>query len=452
MARILDSGLAIALLTAGLLFATSVAAQEERGGGRDRDEGERRQWDPSEFLKRIDRNSDGVLDVDEMSGRSSRFIERLGFDVSAPVRVDSVLQKIAGDRKEAEDNERMKAYENDPNYRGFTAEGIDQSMAPGFDAEGEDKAMAPGFDAAPGASSVSAGNTEKFDENTQRTITAIMERYDSNGDGVLTELTDDERRRIERWIGAMDAADSNRDDKLTTAEIGEAIKRQNLQRSNEESNRGNRGGDRRSRGEESRSANNAPVPAPGQPTPAAPPRAFDQRVLSYVDGVFQKYDANRNGILDTPELENVKVKFGDVDGDGAISRDEAISHVVGAQKPGESASPAVASGRGKRNPGNNRNPPAEEAEKDEEDSMRRDIVPAGRTQVFPPEREGGPGSQDETRPSTGFAKLDKNQDGQLQMHEFADGQTWTEELSENFHGQDTNRNGLIEPEEFSDRN
>lgn len=448
MARILDSGLAIALLMAGLLFAAPVAAQDEPQGSRNRDEGERRQWDPTEFLKRIDRNGDGVLDVDEMSGRSSRFIERLGFDVSSPVRVDSVLQKIAGDRKEAEDNERMKAYENDPNYRGFTAEGIDQSMAPGFDVEGEDKAMAPGFDAPQTANSVSAGNAEQFDKNTQRTIAAIMERYDSNGDGVLTDLTDDERRRIERWIGAMEEADSNRDDKLTNSEIGEAIKRQNLRRSSEESNRGDRGGDRggdrRSRGEESRPAGSTPTPAPA----AAPPRALDQRVLSYVDGVFQKYDGNRNGILDTPELENVKVKFADLDGDGAISRDEAISHVAGAQKPGESASPAMASGKEKRRPGNNRNPSPEE---DEEDSMRRDVVPAGRTQVFPSVREGSPDAQGDREPSGRFDRLDKNQDGQLQMHEFADGKTWTEELSEKFHGQDTNRNGLIEPEEFSDR-
>lgn len=475
MARLQISQMAITLLTTGLLLATSVLAQDERREGRDRqedrgreegrgrgegrgwdegrgrDEGERRQWDPSEFLNRIDRNNDGVLDVEEMSGRNSRFIERLGFDVSRPIRVDSVVRKIAGDRKAAEDNERREALENDPNFRGFTDAGIDKSMAAGFELEEDEKSLAPGFDPPSSSSGVGAGSLQQLDENTQRTVTAILERYDTNKDGVLSDMTDDEKRRVGRWVGSVEEADSDRDGRLSSAELGEAIKRQNLRRGNQErSERFARGGeDRERRGENTRPQVTAQPASPGSPPAAAPaPKALDQRVLSYVDGVFQKYDSNRNGTLEKSELENVKVKFGDLDGDGAISRDEAISHVAGAQKPGESASPAMASANRRRDPGNNRNPGPE----DEEDSVRRDLIPAGRTQVIPSEREGAPGSQGETSPSRDFAKLDKNEDGQLQMHEFADGETWSEELSEKFREQDLNQNGLIEPEEFDDRN
>ncbi len=443
------------LLAIFTLFPSACFAQNDDDGR------ERRNWDPVEFMKRLDRDGDGQLNTEEMGGRSGRFISELGFDVSRPVVIDRVIKKIDSDKKAEAAQERRKGYEATRTIPGFGDEVIDIPGIPGF-----------GMETANGSSAT--GNVSgNFDEETENTIKAIMERYDDDEDGFLAG---DETRRVGRWVGSFEECDTDKDGKLGPAELGEGIKKQMQRRrsgeesqsANDESRNGNedrgRGrGSERERGQSS-SSESAAENAPKNPAPSSSTRSMDGRMSAYVDGVFQKYDKNSDNQLDKDELATVKVQFKDTDGDGIISRDEATNFVAGAQKSGGSVSPAYIEGqresrnrrssqssnneRSNEENANKENPNEESANEENANIVPGDVVMSGKTAYGGDSLSRQTDGDRRDGASDKFMKLDGNNDGQLQMNEFSNGKEWSDDLYKDFVGADGNGDGVITPGEF----
>jgi Ca2+-binding EF-hand superfamily protein len=432
-------GLGIVLLALCLALSATVSAQDDGGdNGGDRGGG-RRNWDPAEFLKRLDRNGDGQLSTEEMGGRSGRFIEQLGFDPSRPVAIDRVVRKIADDRKAEAAKERRKEIEANRIIPGFGDEEIELPVVPGF---GEDAAQ---------ARSQADNVTGKFDEATEQTVKSIMDRYDENKDGFLAG---DETRRIGRWIGGVEEADTDQDGKLSPVELGEGFRKQMQRRqSGENAGSGDSAGSNRGRSRDwgsfrspSADSSRNSSPRASAATPATT-RTLDGRMTAYVDGVFQKYDKNNDQQLDKDELTTVKVQFKDTDGNGSISREEAMDFVSSAQKTGGSVSPAYAAGKSASRESRG----SQARDDDNAGSVRRDAVLSGRTTATSGQRSTPEDDLRQNGASSKFIELDRNHDGQLQMNEFADGKPWSDALFGEFEKADTNQDGVVSLEEFDNK-
>ncbi len=384
-----------------------------RGGG-DRGSTERRRgWDPSDYLRRIDQDRNGYLDTTEITGRSRGFIEQLGFDTSKPVSVDQIIGKVNSDRAAAVYAERRK--ELDANRK-----------VPKF-GEPSDLPNVADFKTELGGSLAGGEAPAKYDEQITEQVKRIIERYDRNGDGVLDR---EENRRL-RWDSF--GVDQNNDGSYTFSEIAEFYK--------------SRDQEARARNNSSRSSNStSDVRISTSRTPpaaarrATPTRSLDSRVTSYVDNIFKKYDKNGDGKLDKNEMKEVRIPFKDEDKDGEITRDEAMAYVGGQRSSGSSNSsagnnPAVATtgGRGETKP----------------KEMRRDIrgwtrVGAnGRTRMENSRRGGNSEAPRE------FRENDKNQDGQIQMSEFAGQDEWTDEKLDEYYRYDRDKDGVITLSEWS---
>lgn len=178
-----------------------------RGGDRGGRGGDRGGFDPSQFLSRLDRNGNGMLDMDERDGPGSFVIGRLKrenprFNADRPIPLKEISDAFTrmrgggGDRGGRDNNDQAQASALEAGM-----------LVPGFGVEAPPEPV-PGFGA----------TAEMFDvevrEEDRREAEERMRRYDRNRDGFLTpnELSS-------RWEGNPMDFDRNRDGKLSPAEL-----------------------------------------------------------------------------------------------------------------------------------------------------------------------------------------------------------------------------------------
>jgi len=147
-----------------------------------------------------------------------------------------------------------------------------------------------------------------------------------------------------------------------------------------------------------------------------------QGYAKYVDRSFKKYDANSDGRLDKKELAKSSLlkKAKDSDGDGFISKQEAIALVSGGKIKAPSATPSSK----------------------EVTSPRPSDPKVSPVASSPSARPSG-------SRSSPLSDEDADADGQIQMHEFSD--TWTAEKLKEFRDMDKNGDGLLSPTEWRNR-
>ncbi|MGI9515892.1 MAG: hypothetical protein ACR2NP_02500, partial [Pirellulaceae bacterium] len=158
------------------------------------------------------------------------------------------------------------------------------------------------------------------------------------------------------------------------------------------------------------------------------------------------------GQLSPEERQEVKLDLQDTNDDGQISREEAIQSLSNRSEGGSGAS---VDNRG-RQPGQERGRRGRGG--DESASPRggggsdtdigRDIRGFGRTQMPSQVRSNSESEMRRNGASDKFMELDKNQDGQISMSEFARPSEWDDAKLENFRNMDLNDDGLVTIEEF----
>ena len=186
-------------------------------------------FDPSDMLRRLDRNNNGVLDPDEQEG-PARFLigrlQRVDSDIrpGRPVPLDKIseaFERLRGRR--GNDND-------DRDARRAANEAMEvERLVPGFGTEVEPQGL-PGFGPAAKLFSV------PVDEEDREEARERMRRYDRDRDGFL------DRGEMRRFSGNPLDFDRNRDGRLSESELAVryAIRR-DAEEDSRQRNRGNRG-------------------------------------------------------------------------------------------------------------------------------------------------------------------------------------------------------------------
>ncbi|MCA9227911.1 MAG: hypothetical protein KDA47_19960, partial [Planctomycetales bacterium] len=197
--------------------------------------------DPSDFLRRMDQNRNGMLDPDEMQGPARFMIDRMArdnprIDPSKPISIDMMSREFERMRQErfgggppggSNDNSRGGS------SRGGASSTTDDSLVPGFDVVME-YPLVPGFGAGGELFTVKAEDEDRKEAQER------IQRYDRNRDGVLTR----EEIAGGRWSDDPFQYDRNGDGKLSESELAVRYARRRIDRNGGDSRGGDsRGGD-----------------------------------------------------------------------------------------------------------------------------------------------------------------------------------------------------------------
>ena len=374
-------------------------------------------FDVEAYLKRIDRNGNGTLEENEMSGRTRDFIEKMGFNVKKPVSIKKVVSKVKKDRAKREKEEKKP--------------GSTTLRVPGFAPDSSTTGTAQpvkGFvdKQDPQEKSSKTSNTKEYSESVKERIDDVMRRYDRDKNGIL----DSKEIKNARWGSPSPLTnDKNRDGRLTRSELAQRYldrdRYNNRERNSSRSS--SRVSSRRSSSEDaqrkrirerskfkaSSSSGSSSSSSSSSSSRTTTSRKVDtKKYEAYVNGLMERYDTNKNGKFEKDELSKMRrpPKNADANKDGEITKKELLDSLTGVTKaePQKGSASKTSSARSYR------------------DRNR--------------ERSKSYGS------SSSFSKLDVNQDGQIQMHEFT--KEWTEKAADEFLAKDKNDDGIITQAEW----
>ncbi len=392
----------------------------QRGGGG----GGNQNWNPAEFLKRLDTNGDGRLDPTEVTGRTQGFLQNMGFDTSKPIPLSQVEEKI-------------KAEQGGGGERGSRAAASNREPAakvPGFGPSNEKVANF--------GSASSKQLEELFDSSILEQVDWILRSYDRNNDGFVDE---NEAREVPWGSPSYHESDTDRDGKLSRQELAyrykareEFVRRgegantssQNEASRGDPANRGNfstepgrsvAGSSRSSSGSSARSRSSAS----GSSTPTVSPSG-------YVDNMFEKFDKDRDGVISAEEAKEIR-NPPPLNNDGVITKEEYTKFISGDSSDSDSSSSGgsasgSASGSGSTSASGS------------ERSTRRGNSSENT-------RRGD--SRSSSRSKSSFEDYDENKNGMIEMHEFAE--DWDDEVLKRFYEKDKNGDGVITRNEWSSR-
>ena len=312
---------------------------ESRGGSSRGGDSGRGGFDPSSFLDRLDRNGNGMLDMDEREGPAAFMISRLqredpSIRVDRPIPMSKLREGFermrgGGDRGGDSGGDRSRGGDSGGD-NGLTVD----VLVPGFGVE-VIVTPVPGFGPTAELFDVEL-RPEDLQEAEER-----LRRYDRNRDGFLSK-----EELGSRWEGDPMDFDRNRDGKLTASELAVRYARR---RSVEQQNRDTR---RRDEGRR-RSADDQ---RPSEPVdPYGGRKSFRMLPPSAVEGLpewFASSDADGDGQVMmneyTQDWSNDKVEefFAfDLNRDGTITARECLAAVKdgAARSGGGSGGEATAS-------------------------------------------------------------------------------------------------------------
>ena len=421
-----------------------------------RSEERRKKFNVESWLKEQDSNKDGVLSPEEIPrDRTRRYMSSIGIKYNSAKPIATMVKEINTAREKKTDAQRKEFERKLSTLASFGAEQESQGVS-GFGVETK----------AEGVESFTARSTglrtADFDQEQIRDAEKLLRNFDRDENGFLDG---DEIARA-AWSGSPpETSDLNRDGRLSKLELAkrfqqrdEAKSKANVDnrqsdsdryKSERKSGRGSTDDDDRGRGRydrdrgrdkdrdrdrrdrererEARDASNrskntksvtATASASTKVTPAKP-RDKNAKLQKYVNEKFATYDANKDGRLDKEEVAKSRMfqKAEDDNGDGFLDKSEALVFVSGGKKKSKSPKKKKAFG-GKRKVSVSAS------------------SPSGRTTAA----ASGTGDR------RALDKLDKDQDGQIQMHEFTD--NWTADKLNEFRDKDKNGDGILSASEW----
>jgi Ca2+-binding EF-hand superfamily protein len=363
-----------------------------------------------------------MLDPDEIDGRMRGMVERMAedadIDTSRPIPLGAVTRAFERMREE-----RMRSMGggggDDNRGRGSSRGGSEpeyEPLVPGF---GEPDL----FDPVPGFGAMGERFAVKITDEDRQEASRTLSRNDRNNDGIL----DAEEIRRGRWGDDPLSTDRNGDGKLTLNELAlrSAVRR---------AARGDGGNDSRSsrgssRNSSSRSSDRGSSNSGGD---------SDDRRARMVQMIFSRYDRNGNGSIDRDEMGSMRGggEQYDANRDGRITQEEFSEGLAsrfggrdreggrdssfytrrgGGEEGGEGSSDGSSGGRSSGDRKSYRVPSVSERLAELED------LPDW------------------------FTRNDQNQDGQVQMSEYAS--SWSDDVVADFSQFDLNNDGIVTPEE-----
>ncbi len=439
----------LVLLTVSLISVPGVVCGQDRDEKSDR--GERRQFDVEGYLKRIDDNENGILEVSEMSDRTKGWIGNYGLDTSRPVKISSVMKKV--NAKKAVDAKIEKRKQLDASR-----------LVPGFGVEGASESEFSTVSDFSGAAPITPGSLEeKYGKSVMQQVDSTLDRYDTNKSGTLNN----QEIAAARWgRPTPQESDKNKDGRLSRSELAERYAaRSSGSRSSSSDSSKKESSDNKSRTSSSRSSSresdsrssssrsgggdlksrmekydtdvksryDKSSPEKSSQSDSAAYNSGSDRYKRYADALLKQYDKDKDNKLSKSEIKTMRRPPGQADsnGDGMITRDELIDSITNPKKSEPSAS-RDSEERSSRSPSRSRF-----SDRNRESSDSGSSASSSRS------------SSRSSSSRVSFSGNDTNKDGQLQMHEFA--RDWDAETLEEFKQKDKNNDGIITRSEWTGR-
>ncbi|MDC0284702.1 hypothetical protein OAK85_05040 [Mariniblastus sp.] len=376
-----------------------------------------------EYLKRKDVNSNGKLEPSEMSNNTRSYLSKNGFNPEKPVSISKVLSKLSKEKASKEKADRKMNRER---------------KVPGFGVEKEESGS--GVSRFGATTSKAKGSTAKkvtYSDSVNRQVDSTLGRYDRNKDGSL----DKEEMSRARWGSPTpQESDTNKDGRLSRSELSNRYASRESAYRNSSSSRGSSSRDS-SKSSSKKSSSSAWRPTSTRSTSSSSKESSTSRKPSssssssssssrekyekYAASLIGQYDENKDGKLDGDEIKKMRRPpvGADQNKDGFVTKSELYDSLSGANKPASKSSSTA------------------DARKTTSSSSSRSS------------RWGSSSSQSSSRSSSGssrdFEKFDKNEDRQVQMHEYS--AKWDEKTVKEFYEKDKNSDGVITLKEWSSK-
>lgn len=371
---------------------------------------------PSGFLARLDRNHNGMLDADEIQGRTRMMLERIGgdgrLDLSRPVPLKAVqraFEKMRNRRSRDRDDDRRGRGRDDDDRdrrgRSSSSEPDNEPLVPGF---GELDLFEP----VPGFGTMGEKFAVTITDEDRQEARRTLSRHDRNNDGIL----DEREIRHGRWREDVLMTDRNRDGNLT---LNELALRYAVRRTEQDNDSDGSNGDR---GNNARGGSSSDDDS--------------DRRERFIRMAFGRYDRNNDGTVKGDEMKRLGGRGDryDLNNDDKIPRDEFAKAM---------------SGRGNRRGDDNgrRSRFFSRRENDRNGSDNRgggDSAESASPKSYRRPRPTERVAQLEGLPEW-FARYDTNENGQVEMAEYAT--TWNQNVVADFSQFDLNGDGVVTPNE-----
>ena len=357
-------------------------------------------FDVKKFLKRLDRNDNGMVEPSEINrDRTRSFLENAGADVSKPISIKSFTKDIKG-KKSKRDSKEGGAEQKS---RGFAVASDEREESvgntPGFAVLDEEKQT---FEKA---------KAREFGPAAKNMLDWVLRKYDRDGDGRL----DPEEVKSGRWADPpASESDTNNDGALSRMELLVRYQDREDEKNGSGKSGGSRGRDDRDRDRNDRDRRS------DESSGSSGSRDVRKGYESYVDGIFKSSDKNSDRFLDEDEQADMRRRpdeSADTNGDSKISKSELLEFYLAKAGQGKSDSRKSSSSKSSKS-----------------SSSRRSSSSKGASRS----KSGGSGSQ--------LTSKDKDKNGQIEMAEYES--KWTVEKIDEFYELDQNRDGVITKAEW----
>jgi Ca2+-binding EF-hand superfamily protein len=381
----------------------------------------RKNFDVKGHLKKLDNDGNGIVDTVEFNAArdANSFLREFGIEPTKAIKI-SVAVKQSKDFAINEKKRLRKRFSRlvGPELNRFGTE-VPLLGVSSFESSKKPAPKVTSFE-----QRVTGLKESDFPKETLFEARKILNGYDRDKSGFLEG---EEIRRI-RWAPPFPFTnDLNSDGRLSLLELTKrledryqaALKKKAQKES--QSKGGNRSGRRNySRG---RTAVTTESPSQSKSTRSnaqqsrSAKNGDDKAFTSYVDGLFRKYDSDKDQRLSSKELKKMRRPFkGDTNNDGFISKPEAIAFIRSSKSQStQNSRKQSASLGGPQQP-----------------------VTSASNRGTPPGSAG---------PRNPLGKLDINADGQIQMSEFSS--QWDEVTLTQFRDMDSDSDGIISAEEWT---
>jgi Ca2+-binding EF-hand superfamily protein len=276
-------------------------------------------FDPREMLRQADLNSNGVIEPNEMQGRSSfmiqRMAERAGLDPRSPLPIDRLA--ASSDSGSRDSGSRDSRDSRDRDSRDSRDRGSSSSSSPAPTAEaafafgvlGEVERV-PGFDVPLGASA-QVPLEKRFDERVYERAENTMDDRDRNKNGFL----EGEELTRNNWDPPIEQNDLNRDGRISLEEMCYRF----------QARYGSPPGTPGAKMQISLIPPPLFPSAPATGTTPAGSAGGDEQLRQWATSMIARSDTNKNGQLEKDEWGSVRdAEAADADKNGVITVDEMM--------------------------------------------------------------------------------------------------------------------------------
>lgn len=377
-------------------------------------------FDLAAYLKRKDVNSNGKIEPSEMSKNTSSYLAKNGFNPEKAISINKVLSKLSKDKSDKEKTDRKM--NRDRKVSGF---GVERE---------ESESGVAGFGV---SSSETKGSTTKkvtYSESVNRQVNSTLGRYDRNKDGSL----DKEEIGRARWGSPTpQESDTNKDGRLSRSELSNryASRESAYQRSSSSRGSSSRDSSKSSSTKKSSSSSWRPTSTRSSSSssqssgtskkPASSSSSSDSREKyeKYAASLIGQYDENKDGKLSSDETKKMRRPpvGADQNKDGFITKSELYDSLSGANKPTAKSSSTADS--------------------------RKSTSSSSRSSRWGSSSDRSSSSRSSSSSSRDFEKFDKNEDRQIQMHEYS--AKWDDKIVKEFYEKDKNGDGVITLKEWT---